>query len=277
MTFRISSQWALIAGLLLGVVVLIAGMLDARNDMQWPAIGTAGGSWALALVLTSVGLAVQLVLNQRAAARRESNLRRIAAQLREVSAELDRLARTDGLTGVANRRSLFDLMGTEFRRSRRYGRNLSVLMLDLDGFKQVNDRWGHPLGDEILRDIASLVRQNVRESDTVGRYGGEEFMVILPEASAAQAVAAAEKLRSAVEAHDFRTSGHIPSPVRITVSVGVASMPVEEEQDEVELFSRADQALYEAKRTGRNRVVLYSKPPSAPPPAIAFLRGEGED
>lgn len=154
MTFRVRSQWALITALLLSMVVLVAGLIDASNDMHWPVIGAQEGPWALALALMTVGLAVQLMLNQRAAAQREASLERAAAQLREVSAELDRLARTDGLTGVANRRALFEMMGIEFRRSRRYERDLSVLMLDLDQFKQVNDRWGHPFGDQALQDIA---------------------------------------------------------------------------------------------------------------------------
>ncbi|MQC16700.1 MAG: GGDEF domain-containing protein [Chloroflexi bacterium] len=275
MTFRIRSQWALITALLLSMVVLVASLIDASNDMHWPVIGAQGGPWALALALMTVGLAVQLMLNQRAAAQREASLERAAAQLREVSAELDRLARTDGLTGVANRRALFEMMGIEFRRSRRYERDLSVLMLDLDQFKQVNDRWGHPFGDQALQDIAHLVQGNIRESDILGRYGGEEFVVILPEANAEQAVTVAEKLRRAVESHDFRTVD-LPSPgqspVRITISIGVASTPVAEDQDEVELFSRADRALYEAKRAGRNRVVLYSTPAAE----TAVSRGQME-
>ena len=135
-------------------------------------------------------------------------------------------------------------------------------MLDLDHFKQVNDRWGHPFGDEVLREVSRLVLRNIRESDILGRYGGEEFAVVLPEANAEQAVLVGEKLRHAIEAHTFRmpdASGPGEPTVRLTISIGVASTPVDEDQDEVELFSRADQALYEAKRTGRNRVVLYAK------------------
>lgn len=279
MTFWMRSQWGLILGLLASGVFLVAGLVVPAEQMRWRPLGIEGGFWILALEAIVVGLGMQLFLNRRAAARREANLLRTAAQLREVSQELDRLARTDVLTGVANRRSLFDLMGVEFRRSRRYGRELSVLMIDLDHFKQVNDRWGHPLGDDVLREMAYLILRDIRESDILGRYGGEEFAVILPEAGAEQAIIVGEKLRRAVEVHEFRLAAE-PAlnqpPVHLTISIGVASTPVEENQDEVELLSRADQALYEAKRTGRNRVVLYSKPAPSSPPVASVGQGDAE-
>lgn len=264
MTSLSRAQWALFAGLLAGGTFLVLG---AVSDGGSGPMGIEPDAWALALAAVAGGLAVQLLLNHWNATRREADLMRTAVQLREVSAELDRLARTDALTSVANRRALFDLMGVEFRRSRRYGRDLSVLMLDLDHFKQVNDRWGHPFGDEVLREVSRLVLRNIRESDILGRYGGEEFAVVLPEANAEQAVLVGEKLRHAIEAHTFRmpdASAPGEPTVRLTISIGVASTPVDQDQDEVELFSRADQALYEAKRTGRNRVVLYAKPTPTP-------------
>lgn len=263
MIYRVREYWALGLGVLAAVAFLGVGVLRQGASDSEHFLGIRGWYWAGALGLLAIGLAVQMVLNSRAAMKRERNLVRTAAQLREVSAELDRLARTDALTGIANRRALFDLLGVEFRRSRRYGRELSVLMLDLDHFKHVNDRWGHPFGDYVLREIAGLIGHNVRESDIIGRYGGEEFAVILPETDTRRAVIVAEKLRRAAEAFEYRTQETPPTgdpPVRITISIGVASLPVEEDQDEVELIGRADQALYEAKRTGRNRVVIYSKP-----------------
>jgi diguanylate cyclase (GGDEF)-like protein len=137
-------------------------------------------------------------------------------------------------------------------------------MIDLDHFKVVNDQYGHPFGDYVLRHLAEVVAGSIRESDLVGRYGGEEFAVALPEAGEEQAIRAAEKLREAIEATEFRHEGIPPEsepPVRITISLGVASLStaVDQDQDEFELIRRADQALYEAKRTGRNKVVLYSK------------------
>jgi diguanylate cyclase (GGDEF)-like protein len=137
-------------------------------------------------------------------------------------------------------------------------------MIDLDHFKVVNDQYGHPFGDYVLRHLAEVVAGSIRESDLVGRYGGEEFAVALPEAGEEQAIRAAEKLREAIEATEFRHEGVPPPsepPVKITISIGVASLSssVDQDQDEFELIRRADQALYEAKRTGRNRVVLYTK------------------
>jgi diguanylate cyclase (GGDEF)-like protein len=266
--YFLQGQLALVLGGLVAAGLLVAGGVSEDSPFPHEFLGIGDQYWVFASLALTAGLGTQLVLNNRAAFRRERNLVRTAAQLREVSAELDRLARTDALTGIANRRAFFDILGVEFRRSRRYGRQLSVLMLDLDHFKGVNDRWGHPFGDEVLRQTADIIAANVRESDVLGRYGGEEFALALPETEEASALAVGEKLRGALEAHEFRTEELPPPgepPVRLTISIGVASLPVEEDQDEVELIGRADQALYEAKRTGRNRVVVHRKP--APLPA----------
>ncbi|MGE3961490.1 MAG: GGDEF domain-containing protein [Dehalococcoidia bacterium] len=269
MSYVVRAQLALIAGAVVSLVLLLIGVVSDDTVMHVHLLGIEDQYWALAFVALALGLGGQLVINSRAAFRRERNLVRTAAQLREVSAELDRLARTDALTGIANRRAYFDLLGIEFRRSRRYGRELSVLMLDLDHFKGVNDRWGHPFGDHVLRQTAAVVTANVRESDILGRYGGEEFALALPETGEEAALAVGEKLRAAVEAHEFRTETTPPpgeAAVRLTISIGVASLPIEADQDEVELIGRADQALYEAKRTGRNRVIAYRKPAGLAPP-----------
>ncbi len=254
-------RWPLIGGVAaaLGVVALDA-WLRGRGRSLWELdlLGVSPTAWGLVGVALAVAFAVQGVVNSRAALQRERRLVRTAAQLREVSAELDRLARTDPLTGILNRRAFFDLLGVEFRRSRRYRRDLAVLMLDLDHFKRVNDQWGHPFGDYVLQATAQLIAANVRESDILGRYGGEEFALALPESEPAQAAAVAEKLRQAMEAFEFRSDSIPPPeepPLRMTISIGVASTPVAEDQDEFELIHRADRALYEAKRAGRNRVV----------------------
>lgn len=263
MSYVVRTQLALVLGAATAVALLVVGLVLGDTLLHRHVLGIEDQFWAFAFAAFAVGLGGQLVLNNRAAFRRERNLVRTAAQLREVSAELDRLARTDALTGIANRRAFFDVLGIEFRRSRRYGRQLSVLMLDLDHFKAVNDEWGHPFGDHVLRQTADVIAANVRESDLLGRYGGEEFALALPETGEEHALAVGEKLRAAVEAHEFRTPTVPPSgqpPVHLTVSIGVASLPVEEDQDEVELIGRADRALYEAKRTGRNRVVAHRKP-----------------
>lgn len=245
--------------LCLGVLVI-----DQRSGglhlVAWNLFGVSHDAWGLMGTILAIAFAAQMVMNSRSALHRERRLVRTAAQLREVSAELDRLARTDPLTGILNRRAFFDLLGVEFRRSRRYSRHLSVLMLDLDNFKRVNDQWGHPFGDYVLKATAHIIAANVRESDILGRYGGEEFALALPETARDQAIVVGEKLRQALEAFEFRSDG-LPSPdgppLKMTISIGVASMPVEMDQDEFELIHRADRALYEAKRSGKNQVVCF--------------------
>lgn len=283
MRVALRGSWPLLAGALLVAGVLTAGWMDGGRELfAWSLLGLDESVWGIAAGVLVIALLGQLVVSNREAFQRERRLVRTAAQLREASAELDRLARTDALTGIANRRAFFDVLGVEFRRSRRYGRELSVMMLDLDRFKVVNDRWGHPFGDYVLRRTAEEITRHIRESDLLGRYGGEEFVVAVPETGTQSAVAAAEKLRRAIEAVEFRSDGVPPAgdpPVRITISIGVASLPVEDDQDEFVLIRRADQALYEAKRTGRNRVTVFTKETVPAPAVIAEVapeRGDGE-
>lgn len=177
------------------------------------------------------------------------------AELEAAKAELERLSLTDALTGLANRRSLEATLGNEMRRAIRYHHPLSLLLLDLDHFKRVNDTYGHPVGDHVLRTVATILKTSLRETDTVARMGGEEFAVILPETRCEDAVRVAERLRSAVEAHGCLTpTGTLP----LTISIGVAVR--QEGESTLESFvARADAALYEAKRRGRNRVIVSEK------------------
>lgn len=165
---------------------------------------------------------------------------------------------TDPLTGVPNRRQLFARLEQEWTRSLRFGDEMSLLMIDLDLFKGVNDTFGHQVGDSVLRGIALVLRRNVRKVDTVARYGGEEFCVVLPRVAKAEAMAVGEKLRRAVAATPLPGPPG-QTPVRLTISVGVASYGVDA-VDMPTLIEKADQALYAAKRAGRNAVQ------SAPPP-----------
>jgi len=175
--------------------------------------------------------------------------------------ELKRLSITDALTGLFNRRHLYNELESEFERSKRYNRIFSVLMFDLDDFKHYNDTNGHLAGDELLRTLGSILHKNARSTDIVCRFGGEEFVVILTETDKNQAVIVAEKMRSAIEEHEFPDEKAQPLG-DITVSIGVSSYP----NDAVEiddLLKKADDALYRAKGEGKNRVcaadVLYSK------------------
>jgi diguanylate cyclase (GGDEF)-like protein len=166
--------------------------------------------------------------------------------------KLEQEARTDVLTGCANRRAFLHQATQEFARVRRYGGELSVLMLDLDHFKSVNDRYGHRAGDASLRRLVEVCAATLRKEDLVGRLGGEEFAVLLPETGLETATEAAERLRAAVAAAAVTLDDGIP--FHFTTSVGVAAMGYEDVDTEA-VLSRADRALYEAKNAGRNRVV----------------------
>ena len=160
--------------------------------------------------------------------------------------ELRRLANTDGLTGVYNRSKIEQILTIEVLRSRRYKHPLSIIIADIDHFKLVNDTYGHNVGDVVLTGIASMMKEHVREVDTVGRWGGEEFLIVCPETTAEGAKKLAEKLRKKIERHQFKDIG-----IK-TVSMGVAQ--IEEEDWDEDMLKRADKNLYKAKRNGRNRV-----------------------
>ena len=222
---------------------------------RWPLLAGAGGS----LLVLALFLSAQLLLNTRISLRRERRLVETAAALREASARLEQLATTDTLTGLLNRGVFYERLGIEFRRSLRYGRPIALLMIDLDHFKLVNDEHGHPYGDFVLAETAAAIREELRESDIVGRYGGEEFVVMLPETERDAARTVAEKLRAAVAARDLTRDG---TAVQMTISVGVSGLPAEGVRVEVDLVARADEALYRAKREGRDRVVVSDQEPA---------------
>lgn len=164
--------------------------------------------------------------------------------------ELRRLATTDPLTGVANRRQFMDCAERELARARRYSRPVALMMIDVDHFKTINDTHGHAIGDEVLKALAAAMLDCVRETDVVGRLGGEEFAVLLPETALAEAIEAADRLRRRLG--DAVLTTHA-GPIRYTVSAGVSTCRSTDATIEGAL-SRADHALYAAKRAGRNRV-----------------------
>ena len=169
---------------------------------------------------------------------------------------------TDGLTGLFNRRHMQSALIEERQRAARYSRSLSVIMLDVDEFKKYNDTYGHPQGDVLLKMTSSLLKANVREVDIVGRYGGEEFIVVMPETSKEDAILTAERLRSAMAGTVFPGFADDSSAgVFKTISLGLATYP-EDSDDMQTLVSLADQALYRAKRGGRNQVVATDAPGS---------------
>lgn len=181
------------------------------------------------------------------------NLSRTNQMLAEANRRLHEMTLVDPLTQIANRRQFDETLNREWRRAQRHGRNLALLMIDADCFKQLNDRHGHLVGDKCLQRIAQLLQANLRDGqDLVARYGGEEFAVILPETDAPRAAAVAEKLRVAIEGEQMP---HLASPVadHVTVSIGIAITRPRDEDGPRRLLHEADTALYAAKRNGRNR------------------------
>ena len=171
-------------------------------------------------------------------------------QLMERNQELLQMATTDQLTGLCNRRAILQRAQAEIRRASRYQKNLAVLMLDIDHFKHINDQYGHAVGDKVLIAFANLCLQSIRDTDLAGRYGGEEFFILLPEIDLSTAILSADRLRIAVSQHAVELSdGCI---INMSCSIGIAMF--QPEQDDLDkLLLRADQALYQAKRQGRNR------------------------
>ncbi|MFP3937463.1 MAG: diguanylate cyclase [Phycisphaerae bacterium] len=183
---------------------------------------------------------------------REQSLRR---HLRQEAAYLKELCATDPLTHVQNVRSFTDIVGHEFRVARRYGQSVSLLMLDLDHFKIVNDTHGHPSGDYVLKELAVILKTSVRESDVVARTGGEEFSVLLPKADRKQARQFAERIRKKVANRKFIVFGQT---IHVTVSIGSASFPQDAEITEQGMLCFcADQSLLAAKEHGRDRVLGF--------------------
>jgi diguanylate cyclase (GGDEF)-like protein len=157
----------------------------------------------------------------------------------------------DGLTNLYNHRHSIELLTNEFERVGRYETGVSLLMVDIDHFKRINDAHGHPVGDSVLREVARVLKDTLRAVDSLGRYGGEEFIAILPHTSHDEALQTADRLRRAIEEHLFRCAG---KELRTTVSVGVASFPSDTVDAPADLVREADKALYRAKEGGRNRV-----------------------
>jgi diguanylate cyclase (GGDEF)-like protein len=165
--------------------------------------------------------------------------------------EIYQLNITDNLTQVHNRRHFDETFAREFSRARRHQRPLGLLVIDIDWFKRVNDEYGHLAGDQVLREVAQVIRERVRRDEMVARYGGEEFVVVLTETEIAGAASVAEDLRRAIETAEIRFQN---VPIRVTVSIGCAQLsPTDRAPNE--LFARADEKLYSAKQNGRNRVV----------------------
>jgi two-component system cell cycle response regulator len=180
-------------------------------------------------------------------------IKRLADELERVNKELAELATIDPLTQVANRRAVEQRLAHEFQRAQRYKHPFTVILVDIDHFKSVNDKYGHPVGDKVLIEVAAAIRQSTRNTDMVARFGGEEFIVLAPETTAAAGGLVAERIRQSIS-HTTSTKSDQGLPT-VTASLGVASTELAL-ATETELVARADQSLYRAKHEGRNRVVV---------------------
>ncbi|MCJ7576806.1 MAG: diguanylate cyclase, partial [Dehalococcoidia bacterium] len=170
--------------------------------------------------------------------------------------KLERLATFDSLTGLYNRRAILGKLRELINLANRYKEDFSLIMLDIDHFKKVNDRYGHLTGDDVLEKVAALIRGNIRDTDIAGRYGGEEFIIILPQTTLSSAWVVVERLRSIIEQAEMKDpAGNV---FAITVSQGLAGW--ERGEDAHSLISRSDEALYKAKEKGRNRVQILLGP-----------------
>ncbi len=179
----------------------------------------------------------------------------VAIEHANMHEEKKRQAVTDGLTGIANRRHFNDTLTKEFERARRYGNPLSLVVVDLDFLKKINDAYGHHVGDEAIKSIGTVLSRSCRSVDLAARYGGEEFCLLLPDTDTEDAVNLAERIRKKIEQTEIEGPGHI------SASIGVATYPVHS-ADADSLFEAADQALYKAKEGGRNRVVTATSLPA---------------
>lgn len=210
---------------------------------------------AFSVVLTAViGAGLWLILSKWVLKPMNEEIVRQTKELTLYSNKLEKLNRmyaklsvTDQLTGIFNRRKIDETLQYELERAKRYSTPLSLIMLDIDHFKQVNDTYGHGTGDTVLKEFTNILSDNRRNTDVLGRWGGEEFMLILPETTLENARTLAERIRRRAESHDFPTVG------KKTCSLGVVEFKPED--DAVSLVNRVDAALYSAKNSGRNKVV----------------------
>lgn len=230
-------------------------VLSAKSDLDSRVIGLRTG----ADDFLAKPLAVAEILARAAAMLR---IKTLQDQLRAAKSQLERLSITDGLTGLHNRRHFEIRLEEEFRRSQRYTDPVSLLILDLDRFKDLNDRHGHPFGDRVLRETAQLIRSSVRAPDICARYGGEEFAVIMPKTDLKGAMATAERILKAMRQKTYRIEDtdavrEEPAEILVTASIGIASCPSKNVTGPDLLVKFADEALYQAKSAGRDTIRLH--------------------
>lgn len=239
---HLALRWSALLGLPIAAGGLVFGLRSLRAAIDPDTVvalmnGDTGVNVASAMIFLVLALAFQLTL--------------VALVVAQLISQLEHASRYDTLTGLLNRRAMDEELVAEVQRSRRLGESFSLLMLDADHFKQINDTRGHAAGDRALQHLATLLAAQMRDIDRLGRWGGEEFVVMLPGTAAADARNIAERLRERVEALPTRWKER---PMPLTISIGIAQW--QHGGDDLEsLLGRADAALYKAKAAGRNRVV----------------------
>lgn len=226
--------------------VLISMLIVVNIDLLWD--GHFDPEMEFAGVFTPFVDSLLLVLLLNAML---NEIRNEVKQRKQVENEIRILAATDALTGVNNRRQFYTILAQEVDRSLRYGNTLSLIMYDIDYFKQINDTYGHDVGDQVLKDMTWLVKSKIRSVDLLARWGGEEFMIIMPQSPIDAAKSAAEKLRAAISENRFSKANNT-----ITASFGVTCFQPPETLDS--FLKRVDDAIYKAKRNGRNQIEVLT-------------------
>lgn len=219
---------------------------DNEQKLLWTAAATSGAAILFALFVAYT--IFRFTIEQ---SREEKE--RLEQMVKERTKEIELLSKTDALTGLWNRGYLDEMLELEFKQARRYKHDLSLLLIDLDHFKLVNDNYGHLAGDEVLRETSSRILNSIRETDFVGRYGGEEIVVILTETNIEHARVIAEKIRANIALEPVTLSDHV---IKVTTSIGCSYL--RKETDAItSLFHEADAALYQSKEDGRNQVTVH--------------------
>ena len=184
-------------------------------------------------------------------------LQELQEELKEKNILLEKQAITDELTGLYNRRHFYEHLKMQLSLAKRHGFQIACLLIDIDHFKDINDTYGHDVGDKALKAIAKVMQDRLREGEVLARFGGEEFIIYLNRADVEGAISAGERMRKAIASANF--SDDVKNPLTVTISIGVAMYPHEGLKDSDDIIKAADEALYYAKKTVRNKVVLYSE------------------
>lgn len=239
-------------------MVGLVGLVGVMGTSTFMALGYLGTVWLLerqgaeVVMAREAGIALAFVALSAYAGGVFQRLRRERSEMRKLRRQLSELALTDPLTGLPNRRQFEDILSSEVARVRRYGGQCSLAMIDVDHFKTYNDTLGHVAGDAVLRELAQVMRRHLRVTDVLARFGGEEFALIMVNTPKAEASGAVDRLRTTIEEYPFRDEHVLPGG-RLTFSVGVSCCPTDTTEYH-DLVKLADDALYHAKRGGRNQV-----------------------